>query len=73
MQTRCNMPVYNKNNPSAAEEKEHLPPEQVWEQLDDGQRAEVLRLLLQIAHKYIAAQLQKHKDDRNDTVPDTDK
>lgn len=60
------MPEHNKSTPTDLEEKEHLPPEQVWEQLDEAQRAEVLRLLTQIAHKYVVAQLQKHKDDIND-------
>jgi hypothetical protein len=67
------MPEHNESDPTAPEEKGQLPPDQVWEQLDNAQRAEVLRLLTQIAHKYVAAELQKRKDDINDAVTNGDK
>lgn len=67
------MPERDNSNPADPEEKGHLPPEQVWEQLDGGQRAEVLRLLTQIAHKYVEAELQKLKDDINAADPGSDK
>jgi len=64
---------YPKNTTAASDDDEHLPPEKVWIRLDDGQRAEALRLLTQIAHKYVEAHLQKRMDDINDIDPGNDK